>query len=132
MVEKVTKNGQESDRLATRRSITLVVDDEHELADVTAQLLAYHGFDALVAYSAHAALELMEARNDIDAIFSDVIMPFMTGLELAEVVARDYPAVRIVLASGFTAPAVWERTGRRYRFAKKPYSVDTVIQLLRQ
>jgi CheY-like chemotaxis protein len=127
----MTNESVGSDKLAARRLTTLVVDDEHDLADVAAELLTYHGIDALVAYSAHEALQVMEARTDIDAIFSDVMMPSMTGLELAEVVARTYPAVKIVLTSGFTARTYWEQTDRRYLFAQKPYSIDTVIQLLR-
>jgi two-component system OmpR family response regulator len=119
-----------SDQPATRRLTTLVVDDEHDLANVAAELLIYHGIDALVAYSAHEALRVMEARPDIDAVFSDVMMPSMTGLELAEVLTRVYPAVRIVLTSGFTALTYWDQAPCPYRFVKKPYSIDAVIRLL--
>ena len=119
-----------TDRHPVRRLTTLVVDDEHDLADVAAELLTYHGIDALVAYSAHEALQVMAARADIDAIFSDVTMPSMTGFELADAVTKLYPTVRIVLTSGFTAPACWKQTPCPYRFVTKPYSIDTVIQLL--
>jgi CheY-like chemotaxis protein len=120
-----------NDKLATRRFTTLVVDDEHDLANIAAELLTYHGIDTLVAYSAHEALQIMETRTDIDAIFSDVMMPSMTGLALAEVVTKNYPTVKIVLTSGFTAPTTWAQTDHRYPFAEKPYSIDAIVQLLR-
>ena len=110
--------------------MTLVVDDERDLANVTGELLAYHGIDALVVYSAHEALEILKARTDIDAMFSDVMMPSMTGLELADRVARMYPSIKIVLTSGFTAQTCWEQHSRRFPFVNKPYSIDTVIQHL--
>jgi two-component system OmpR family response regulator len=131
MIEKMINENVESNKFATRRLTTLVVDDEHDLADVAAELLTYHGIDAVVAYSAHEALQVMEARQDIDAIFSDVMMPSMTGLALAEVITKTYPAVKIVLTSGFTALTYWDQAPCPYRFVKKPYSIDTVIQLLR-
>jgi DNA-binding NtrC family response regulator len=131
MADSMTGGSENDDSLAPRRFTTLVVDDEPDLANIAGELLTYHGIDALVVYSAQEALELMEARTDIDAIFSDVMMPAMTGLDLAEAVANTYPSMRIVLTSGFTALNYWEQQTRRYRFVEKPYSIDTVIQLLR-
>jgi DNA-binding NtrC family response regulator len=131
MADSMTGGSENKHSLAPRRFTTLVVDDEPDLANIAGELLTYHGIDALVVYSAQEALELMEARTDIDAIFSDVMMPAMTGLDLAEAVANTYPSMRIVLTSGFTALNYWEQQTRRYRFVEKPYSIDTVIQLLR-
>jgi CheY-like chemotaxis protein len=115
---------------ATRRYKTLVVDDEPDLADIAGELLTYHGIDAFVVYSAHDALKVLEAQPDFDAVFSDVMMPSMTGLELADTVATMYPSMRIVLTSGFTAPSYWKRQTRRFSFITKPYSIDAVIDLL--
>lgn len=115
---------------AKRRFKTLVIDDEPDLADIAGELLTYYGIDALVVYSAHDALKLLETHADVDAIFSDVMMPSMTGLELANTVATTYPGIRIVLTSGFTAPIYWKRQTRRFSFITKPYSIDAVIDLL--
>ena len=126
-----TSRVEENNKHAGRRFTTLVVDDEPDLANIAGELLTYHDIDVLVVYSAREALELLEARGDIDAVFSDVMMPCMNGLDLAETVAETYPSIKMVLTSGFTARAHWERHTRRFPFVEKPYSIDTVIRLLK-
>jgi len=124
-------NARENGELPVRRFKTLVVDDEPDIADIARELLNYHDIDVLVAYSAQEALGLLAAHADIDAVFSDVMMPGMTGLELAETVADLRPSIRIVLTSGFTALAYWERHSRCFPYVEKPYAIDAVIRLLK-
>jgi len=131
MAELMIGENENNDTVVPRRFTTLVVDDEPDLANLAGELLTYHGIAALVVYSAQEALGLLEARSDIDAIFSDVMMPAMTGLDLAETVTKTYPSIKIVLTSGFIALNYWEQQTRQYRFVRKPYSIDSVIQLLR-
>lgn len=108
----------------------LVVDDERDLADLAQALLCCYGIEARVAYSAAEALQVLEQDPEIDALFSDVMMPGMTGLELADRVSCRYPSVKVVLTSGFTAPALM--AGHRpYLYAAKPYGIETVLKLLR-
>lgn len=109
----------------------LVVDDEQDLADMAEALLGAHGLDVVVAYSAHEALRVLERDREIDAVFSDVVMPGMTGLQLADAVSGMYPDVKIVLASGYTLPALLAGRERQYLFASKPYRIDTILKLLR-
>jgi len=108
----------------------LVVDDEPDLADISAALLRHFGFESTAAYSAADALDILKSRPDMDAIFSDVMMPGMDGLELAESVVILYPAVKVVLTSGFTRPDFWNKQTRPFRFAPKPYAIDQIISLL--
>ena len=108
----------------------LVVDDEQDLADMAQALLGAHGLDVVVAYSAHEALRMLESDREIDAVFSDVVMPGMTGLQLADAVTELYPKVKIVLASGYTLPALLAERERRYLFATKPYRIETILKLL--
>ena len=108
----------------------LVVDDEADVADLTEVLLSAHGLDAMVAYSAAGALAALAAHPDIDAIVSDVMMPDMNGIELAEQVAEHYPKVKIVLASGYMAPAAVAGRPLDHLFLPKPYRIDQLIKLL--
>lgn len=109
----------------------LVVDDEEDLACMAEALLSSEGLDVLVAHSAMDALRILEQDADIDAIFSDVMMPGMTGLQLADAVRDMYPRVKIVLTSGYTMPALLAGRQTRYLFAPKPYRLETIMKLLR-
>jgi CheY-like chemotaxis protein len=109
----------------------LVVDDEADLADMAAALLSAHGLEVVVAYSGHQAVEALANNDDIDAIFSDIVMPGMTGLELADAVREMYPKIKIVLASGYTRPSLLQNRERPYLFTTKPYAIDRILTLLR-
>lgn len=109
----------------------LVVDDERDLADLAEALLAASGFAVRVAYSAADALGMLGTDREIDALFTDIMMPGMTGLQLAGTVGGLYPGVKIVLTSGYTAPALMAGIDRVYPYVPKPYRIDTVVRLLR-
>jgi DNA-binding NtrC family response regulator len=109
----------------------LVVDDEQDLADLAAALLQARGLDVVVAYSAYEAMAMLAADPDIDAVFSDVVMPGMTGLQMADAITEMYPRVKIVLASGYTLPAMLADRERPYLSTTKPYKIDTILNLLR-
>lgn len=110
----------------------LVVDDEPDLADTAGMLLNAYGLEVVVAYSAHDALEALQSDAGIDAIFSDIMMPRMTGLQLADVVNEMYPSIKIVLTSGYTRSTLLESSGRPYPFATKPYVMTEILDLLRK
>ena len=78
----------------------LVVDDESALLNLTTEILSQQGYRVLSAQSASEALELLE-YEPVDLMFSDVIMPGMSGNELAGIVQEKYPTIKIQLASGF-------------------------------
>ena len=79
----------------------LVVDDEPELASLTAEALAGYGYDCTVCVGSPAALErFAEAPNDFDVVITDQTMPVMTGIEFIERLRVLRPDVPVVLASG--------------------------------
>lgn len=108
----------------------LVVDDEADVADLAEMLLSAHGIDVMVAYSGAAALDMLATHPDIDAVVSDVMMPGMSGLELAEQIGARYPRVKIVLASGYMAPDMFKDQPIRQLFIAKPYRIDQLLRLL--
>lgn len=77
----------------------LIVDDETLLADTTAAILRRAGFDAKTAYDGFAALEAMASFHP-NYLLTDVVMPIMSGVELAIAASKKYPKTRIMLFSG--------------------------------
>lgn len=90
----------------------LVVDDERTVRQVVVRALGKHGHEVLESVDAEGALALLGTHGGrIRLVLTDDKMPGMSGRELAAVVARVYPAIRVVLMSGDPdAPGLPNRT----------------------
>jgi two-component system, response regulator PdtaR len=99
----------------------LVVEDEFLLMmSITEDLIA-EGYDVLTASNAGRAIKILESRNDIETIFTDIEMPgSMDGLKLAKAVRNRWPPVNIVITSGKKRPCQSEMP-KNSRFVAKPY-----------
>ncbi|OUR80784.1 hypothetical protein A9Q83_00085 [Alphaproteobacteria bacterium 46_93_T64] len=81
----------------------LVVDDEESLLELTTMALTQLGYDVIAANSGRNALEKLADNEDIDLLFSDVIMPGdLDGYQLAKLAHEASPNLKILLTSGFT------------------------------
>jgi two-component system, cell cycle sensor histidine kinase and response regulator CckA len=82
----------------------LVVDDDDAVRDVAVRALARAGYRVLAARSGDAAIELLARQDDVSAllVLTDVLMPGMTGAQLAARIERDRAAARIAFMSGFS------------------------------
>ncbi|RLA05341.1 MAG: hypothetical protein DRQ47_01410 [Gammaproteobacteria bacterium] len=78
----------------------LVVDDEPALLALTTEILTLAGYETVEADSAESALQELDAET-FDLLLSDVIMPGMSGYELAKIVRDKYPEMKIQLISGY-------------------------------
>lgn len=119
----------DSDGIAVRKLV--LVDDEVDGADFAAALLRSHGLQVLVVHSATEALQVLQDDKEIDAVLTDVMMPGMSGLQLASSIREKYPALKIVLMSGYVLPDLLTAQEPPYLFATKPYRIDTILELLR-
>ncbi len=111
----------------------LIVEDEPELLSLAASLFRSIGYDVLTASNGLDAARVLDRDSDIDILFSDVIMPHMTGIELARWASEHHPHVKIVLTSGYAMPALSEEHGElsRYAFVNKPYRLAELAKALR-
>lgn len=82
--------------------LVLVVDDERVIADTLSIILSKSGFTTITAYDGASALRLAIAAPP-DLIITDVMMPGMTGIELAITISQTIPACKILLFSGQAA-----------------------------
>lgn len=108
----------------------LLVDDEADGAEFAAILLRSSGLPVVVVHSAADALQVLETDAEIDAVLSDIVMPDMTGLQLADTVRARYPTIKIVLMSGYALPELLKNAQCNYLFIEKPYKIDTLLNIL--
>lgn len=79
----------------------LVVEDETLVRMHSADILEDAGFEVLEARNADEALELLAGHESVELLFSDIDMPgTMNGLELADLVHKRWPTIRLLLTSG--------------------------------
>src|ERR1700734_1779989 len=76
--------------MGDRRPMVLIVDDEKVIADTLSIIISKSGFDTMTAYDATTALALAKATPP-DLLISDVVMPGMTGVELAITMSQLHP-----------------------------------------
>ena len=82
----------------------LVVEDEPAVASLVDAVLRGKGYEVLVASDGEEALELIwgEDAPHIDLLFTDVIMPRMGGIELAQELRRRLPHIKVLYTTGYT------------------------------
>jgi PAS domain S-box-containing protein len=90
----------EGDAQGPARSILLVDDDVLVLAGTRA-MLEDMGHRAVTAESAIEALSILHGGGRFDAVVTDEVMPGLRGLQLAEAIARDWPDLPVILATGY-------------------------------
>jgi CheY-like chemotaxis protein len=131
--QPITLTLREGKATAPKQTTALVVDDEHIIADTLAAILRANGFAASAAYSGKSALE--EVRSGApDLLITDVVMPGMSGIDLAIAIRDLYPDCRILLFSGNATTGDLLETARRrgYEFPllSKPVAPLDLLRLL--
>lgn len=110
------------------RAEILVVEDNAEVGRFADTLLTELGHSVTLATSGEEALELTRQRK-FDVVFSDVVMPGMGGLRLAEKLADEKPDLPVILATGYSQEISESGSGGR-PVILKPYRLATLSQAL--
>ena len=114
-----------------RRLVVLVVEDEPLLLIDAVDLVTEAGFEAIGVKSADEAIRILESRDDIRIVFTDVNMPgSMDGIRLAHAVRHRWPPIGIIVTSGLTLANVQELLPERGVFFPKPYTPAQVATAL--
>src|SRR5438309_2141098 len=91
----------------------LVVDDAESIRKLVCAMLNQNGYRCFEAGDGAEALQLIEAGTaNIDLVITDMIMPRMSGAELARQLSRSHPEVRIIFMSGYTDDPVVQQMER--------------------
>ena len=102
--------------------VVLIVEDETLIRWGAVKMAEDAGFEVLEAADADEAIEILESRNDIRVVFTDIHMPgSMDGLKLAHAVRDRWPPIKIIVTSGREIPTEHD-IPEGGRFLPKPYN----------
>jgi DNA-binding NtrC family response regulator len=112
-----------------RTRTVLIVDDEPQILRLVERMLKPRNVSILMAPRPTAALQICE-EHIIDLLISDMRMPEMDGIKLAERVLKLYPAASVLLISGHyrEAPAA----AKQIRFLPKPFFPSDLLRHLKE
>jgi len=115
-----------------RAGTVLVVEDNAEVAEVTSVYFQQLGYMVKQVANAHEALELLGHDRKINLVFSDILMPGgMNGLELGHAIGRLYPALPVLLASGYSSSAR-DAVSQGFIVLQKPFDLAALEKGLRE
>jgi two-component system, cell cycle sensor histidine kinase and response regulator CckA len=113
----------------------VIVDDQPVVLDFCRTTLERAGYKVFAASSGEQALSLFEPnRSPVDLALIDVVMPGMSGIELAERLEKLNGGLRIVLMSGYSPDEVKKVVGEhasQYRSMWKPFEARTLVQMIK-
>ena len=107
----------------------LVVEDNADLRQLLCEILREFGYLITAVGSAEEALETMRAGVVFDVLFTDIQLPGMTGIDLAQSVLLHLPHVEVIFASGYS-DSILTKLDFPAHFFIKPYDIDRLNQLL--
>ena len=109
-----------------RPPIVLLVDDDGDVRETSAEMLEELGYVVLQAESAAEALSILDRQPQLDVLVTDVRMPGMSGLELSALATARRGGLRVILISGFFRPQALT-----CRFLQKPFRTHELDAAIR-
>ncbi|KPF72829.1 chemotaxis protein CheY [Bosea sp. AAP35] len=112
------------------KPVVLVVEDEPLIRMDAVGMIEDAGYEVLEASSADEAIVLLESREDIRVVFTDIEMPgSMDGLKLTHAIRKRWPPIVLILASGRLTPQTSEMPSETV-FLPKPYREAQLLEIL--
>jgi CheY-like chemotaxis protein len=110
---------------AGARGIVLVVDDDPDVRETVVNMLEPAGFTVIDAASGRQALEILERDSTIEVLFTDVMMPGISGITLARKALAMRPGLRVILASAY-----FQDEGESFPYLRKPFHGDELVRMI--
>lgn len=134
--ELINLIGKDKKRETRRKKRILVVEDELSLQEIFKDIFLMEGFDVKTAGDGDSGYEVYR-QFEPDLIFTDVIMPKMSGLELVNKIRETNPNIKVIYISGFfefkklKEKLKQDITTYGYRYLSKPFKSSTMLDLVR-
>ena len=113
--------------------VILVVEDEERVRNYSIEALRELGYTVVSAPSGAQALRLIDDGGDFNLLFTDVVMPEMTGRKLAELAVARRPKLKVLFTTGYTRNAAVHNAALEYgtNFLPKPFGIDQLAAKVR-
>jgi signal transduction histidine kinase len=117
-----------------KSEVVLVVEDEARVRTVSVEALRDLGYTAIGAADANEALHLLDGGLSISLLFTDVIMPVMSGRELAERIRQKNPGMKVLFTTGYTRNAIVHNgiLEPGTNLLTKPFSIEELATKVRE
>ena len=110
----------------------LVVEDDPRVSRSTVASLEELGYRPQACGGGREAIEILEKDPGIDLIVTDVMMPEMTGIELAQIVARRFPGKHLLFVTGYVGEAEDAEDLSGFDLLRKPFTVNALAAAVEQ
>jgi signal transduction histidine kinase/ActR/RegA family two-component response regulator len=131
----VAEQEQQPQRPALHGSETvLLVEDDEMVRKVARAVLERHGYHVLEAHSGGDALVICEQNPDVDLLLTDIVMPRMSGAQLATRLTQARPDLKVLFMSGYTDDTVLLHgvLHAQVAFLQKPFTPQALLTRVRE
>ncbi|MEI9965683.1 MAG: CHASE3 domain-containing protein [Caulobacteraceae bacterium] len=120
--------------VAAGPEIILVVEDEERVRHVTVDALRELGYTVIQADTGEQAIQTLRLQPRVDLLFTDIVMPGMSGRALAEHIAAERPDLKVLYTTGYTRNAVVHNgvLDAGVAFLQKPFTIEQLARKVRQ
>jgi signal transduction histidine kinase len=114
-------------------TIVLVVEDEERVRNLSVASLRELGYTVVHASNGEEALQKLAAKPAVTLMFTDIVMPGMSGRKLADEAKARYPELKVLYTTGYTQNAIVHNgvVDADARLLLKPYSIDDLARKVR-
>jgi PAS domain S-box-containing protein len=137
-VDEVIESDEARDTLAELpqgRETVLLTEDEEQVRQMIRMILEMSGYCVLEASDGEEALAIYKQHEgEIDLVMTDVVMPQMSGRELAQSLEVLHPGIKVLYMSGYTDDAIVRHglLDQEIAFLQKPFTPDVLIRKVRE
>jgi PAS domain S-box-containing protein len=110
----------------------LVVEDEETVRTLAARVLSDAGYGVIRAADGSEAYGIVHDGERVDLVLSDIVMPRMSGVELAERLAAIRPDLPVVFMSGYTGTELMPGVQAAAAYLQKPFAAESLLQRIRE